>query len=257
MSAAASLPIAVQLYSLRKMTEPFDAVLGKVAAAGYTGVETIGDHGLSAAAMQDLLQKHNLKAISTHVQYKALTENFDAIVAFNQAIGNDVITLPVPPERPTEAAGWRLLGALFDALGARLAGKGIKLLYHNHNFEMVTYDGARGLNWLLDAAKPEHLGWEPDLAWIVRGQADPLALLKQYAGRCLRIHAKDVAPAGTAEDEMGFADVGHGTLDWNALLPAAKAAGGEWFIVEHDLPKDPIRSITRSCSFLRSKAALI
>jgi sugar phosphate isomerase/epimerase len=255
--SSAALPIAVQLYSLRKMTEPFDTVLGQVAAAGYAGVETIGDHGLSAAAMNDLLQKHNLKVISTHVQYKALIEKFDAIVAFNQAIGNTVITLPVPPERPTEAAGWRLLGALFDALGARLADKGMKLLYHNHNFEMVAYDGALALTWMLDAAKPEHLGWEPDLAWIVRGQADPLALLKQYAGRCLRIHAKDLAPAGTGEDEMGFADVGHGTLDWNALLPASKAAGGEWFIVEHDLPNDPIRTITRSYNFLRSKSALI
>lgn len=255
--SSAALPIAVQLYSLRKMTEPFDAVLGDVAAAGYVGVETIGDHGLSAAAMNDLLQKHNLMAVSTHVQYKALTENFDAVTAFHQAIGNPIIVLPVPPERPTEADGWKKLGRMFDELGARVADKGLKLLYHNHNFEMVAYDGALGLQWMLDAAKPEHLGWEPDLAWIVRGNADPLALLKQYSGRCLRIHAKDIAPAGTGEDEMGFADVGYGTLDWDALLPAAKSAGGEWFVVEHDLPKDPIHSVARSCAFLQSKLALI
>jgi sugar phosphate isomerase/epimerase len=162
--SSAALPIAVQLYSLRKMTDSFDTVLGHVAAAGYAGVETIGDHGLSAEAMKDLLQKHKLKAVSTHASYKLLTENLDTIAAFSQVIGNPIAVLSSPPERPTDADGWKKLGRMFDALGARVADKGMKLLYHNHNFEMVAYDGARALTWLLDAAKPEHLGWEPDLA---------------------------------------------------------------------------------------------
>jgi sugar phosphate isomerase/epimerase len=51
---------------------------------------------------------------------------------------------------------------------------------------------------------------------------------------------------------MGFADVGHGVLDWAALLPAAKAAGAEWYIVEHDLPKEPLVSIRRSFEFLQN-----
>ena len=53
---------------------------------------------------------------------------------------------------------------------------------------------------------------------------------------------------------MGFADVGYGTLD-GPLLPAAKAAGGEWYIVEHDLPKDPVQTVNRSCEFLQKALA--
>ena len=80
-------------------------------------------------------------------------------------------------------------------------------------------------------------------------------LLQQFAGRCPRIHCKDVAPEGENQDQMGFADVGYGTLDWSALLPAAKAAGAEWYIVEHDLPKQPLASVKRSFEFLAKQLA--
>ena len=50
-------------------------------------------------------------------------------------------------------------------------------------------------------------------------------------------------------------DVGHGILDWSALLPAAKAAGGEWYIVEHDLPKDAFAMARRSYEFLAATLA--
>ena len=51
------------------------------------------------------------------------------------------------------------------------------------------------------------------------------------------------------------ADVGTGTLDWDAILPAAKAAGVEWFVVEHDFPSDPLGSIRASYDFLAAKLA--
>ncbi len=253
----ASLPVAVQLYSLRHLTDPFDKVLGQVAAIGYPGVETIGDHGLTADQMKALLHKHQLKAISTHVGLKALDTDLDKIIAFNKAIGNNMLTVPAIPqeERPTDAAGWRQLGQRLDALGQRCAEAGMYLLYHNHAWEMAQLDGKLALDWLLENAAPDHLQWEPELAWVVRGGGDPVALLQRFAGRCPRVHVKDLAPEGQNQDEMGFADVGHGTLDWANLLPASQAAGAGWYIVEHDLPKDPMRSIRRSFEFLQKNLA--
>jgi sugar phosphate isomerase/epimerase len=248
-----NLPLAVQLYSLRMLPDSFDVVLGHVADAGYRGVETIGDHGLSASEMQELLDKHNLHAISSHRSLDALEKDLDGIIAFNQATGNQVITIPFLPQelRPTDAKGWEELGARFGALGKECAAAGIRLLYHNHDFEMKRIDGKLMIEWLLDSTDPAYLQWEPDLAWIVRGEADPVALLQQYAGRCPRVHVKDLSPAGTNVEEKGFADVGYGTLDWKTLLPAARAAGAEWYIVEHDLPQDPLRTIRRSYDYLK------
>ena len=139
MSKQTSLPIAVQLYTLRHLEQPLDVTLGQVAAAGYAGVETIRDHGLSAAEMKDLLAKHNLKAICTHVPLAAAEDELDALIAFNQAIGNDCICVPALPqeERNRDAKGWLEMGRRLGAIGKRCAGEGMRFLYHNHAWEMV------------------------------------------------------------------------------------------------------------------------
>ena len=46
--------------------------------------------------------------------------------------------------------------------------------------------------------------------------------------------------------------MGHGVVDWPPLLKAAKDAGAEWFVVEHDEPADPVRTIRRSFDYLRT-----
>jgi sugar phosphate isomerase/epimerase len=127
---------------------------------------------------------------------------------------------------------------------------GVRLLYHNHDFEMDVFDGQPAIAWLLETAQPQNLGFEPDLAWIVAGGQDAPGLLARFAGRCPRIHMKDL---GDDPEEHGLADVGSGRLAWDELLPAVVAAGAEWLVVEHDHPRDPIASVRRSREFLGSK----
>jgi sugar phosphate isomerase/epimerase len=229
---------------------PFDQLLGEVAAVGYKGIETTSNHGCTADQMNALLDKYGLKVVSAHVGLPVFENAFDETIAFNQAIGNDTLVVPWVPEaaRGSSAADWQALGGKLAELSRRVQAAGLRLLYHNHAFEMVSVDGRLAIDWLLQAAPA--VGFEIDLAWVQRGGQDGVKLLKQYAGRCTRIHCKDLAPEGQNQDQMGFADVGHGVLDWSALLPAAKAAGGEWYIVEHDLPKEPLTSIQRSFAFL-------
>ncbi len=252
MQEQTSKPIAVQLYTLRHLEQPLAQTLHQVANIGYHGVETIGDHGISAGEMNDLLDANNLIACSTHVPLSRFESELGKVIAFNQAISNDCLVLPALPqdERPIDAAGWLEMGRRLDAIGQRCADVEMRFLYHNHAWEMVELDGKLAIDWLFEGATPENLQWEPDIAWIVRGGVDPVEILGRYTGRCPRIHVKDIAPEGQNEDQMGFADVGFGVLDWATLLPAAKAAGGEWFVVEHDLPKDPVETVQRSFDFL-------
>lgn len=252
---AASLPIAAQLYSLRHVQMPFDELLGEVAAIGYTGVEAIGDHGISANEMSDLLQKHGLQVCSAHVALAKLDADFDAVIEFHTAIGNPIVVIPWIPEaaRSPEAEGWFQLGRQLGELGQRVRDAGLQLMYHNHAFEMAKLEGKLAIDWLMDGAGAENLGFEIDLAWVQRGDQNGVELLERYRGRCPRVHCKDLVPEGQNQDEMGFADVGYGVLDWANLLPAAKAAGAEWYIVEHDLPKSPLESIRRSFEFLQDK----
>lgn len=128
----------------------------------------------------------------------------------------------------------------------------MQLGYHNHNFEMKKYGGITALEIILNHTKRDNLKLEMDAAWVSRGGQDPARLLQAYPGRVYAIHAKDNAGIGVRDDEMNFAPLGEGLLDWKTILPAAKASGVQWFIVEHDLPKDPWSIITTSHQNLRA-----
>jgi sugar phosphate isomerase/epimerase len=258
-SQEATLPVAVQLYSLRTLSGPFDETLVQVARVGYTAVETVGNHGCTAAEMRALLDKHGLQVISTHLQLDTLRDNLGEIIAFNQAIGNDTVVAPYIPYLIGEkrASVFQETGQLLGEIARRCQAEGMRLLYHNHHWEMIDIDGKLALDWLFDSAD-DSLGFEPDLAWITFGGVDPVALLQRYAGRCLRVHVKDLAPKGERPEDAimdgaVMADVGYGTLDWPHLLAAAYDAGAAWYIVEHDNPRDPIVSVSRSLTYLRQE----
>lgn len=259
MTSQTNLPVAVQLYSLRMLPGTFDALLGHVATAGYTAVETVGNHGCTVAEMRALLDKHGLQVVSTHLPLDALQNNLPELIAFNQAIGNDTLIAPYIPYLVGEkrAAVFRETGQLLGGLAQRCQAEGMNLLYHNHHWEMVELDGKLAIDWLFDSAG-DSLGFEPDLAWITFGGVDPIALMQRYAGRCPRIHVKDLGTAGPDSSEplmdgAVMTDVGAGSLDWPALLPAARDAGAAWYIVEHDNPRDPVASVTNSITYLRQQ----
>jgi sugar phosphate isomerase/epimerase len=250
-----ALPIAVQLYSLRNLPGSFAETLAQVAAAGFSAIESLGDHGYSATAMRALLETHGLQVVSSHVQIDALRDPVQMrdIIAFNQAIGNTTLVVAYIPWLRGElrAQVYQETGHLLSELGRQCSDAGMQLLYHNHDWEMVSIDGKLAIDWLFDSANPDHLGFEPDLAWIAAANVDPAALLHRYAGRCPRVHVKDLAPPDTLTSAVAMADVGEGTLTWPPLLAAARDAGAAWYIIEHDNPADPIASVSRSLRYLR------
>lgn len=250
-AAPAQPPIAVQMYTLRNAGS-LEQQLKIVHDAGIGAVETVGTQNTSAADLKQLLDKYAITPISSHVQLADLRNDLDGVVAFNQAIGNTVLVVPYldQKDRPTDAAGWTALGQELGRISERARAKGMQLAYHNHDFELVDYNGKTGLELLFAAAGPQ-LQTELDLAWVARAGHDPAVMLGKFRGHLFAVHAKDNAPEGQAKDEGGFAAVGLGTLDWNAILPAAADAGVHWYIVEHDQPRDPAKVIRASADYLR------
>ncbi|MNV34329.1 Inosose dehydratase [compost metagenome] len=244
-------PIAVQMYTLRD-AGTLDQQLKIVHDAGVGAVETVGTQNVSAAELKQLLDRYSIKAISSHVQLADLRSDLDGVVAFNRSIGNTTLVVPYldKKDRPTDAAGWTALGQELGRIAAMANAQGMRLAYHNHDFELVDFNGKTGLELLFAAAGPD-LQTELDLAWVARAGHDPVVMLGKFRGHVFAVHAKDNAPKGQAEDEGGFAAVGQGVLDWNAILPAAAAAGVQWYIVEHDQPRDPAKVIKTGADYLR------
>jgi sugar phosphate isomerase/epimerase len=248
-------PISIQLYSLRNLPG-LPEVLDTVKAAGYRSVELIGSHLDDAANVRRQLDARGLAVSSSHVGMAALRERFDAIMAACKTLGFTQLFMPsVPPdERASAEPYWTSLGRELGQMAWRAKDRGIDLGYHNHHWELKAQaDGRTALECLFAGAGNAPFTWQADVAWLVRGGGDPVALMQQYKARLASVHAKDIAAQGTKLDEDGWDDVGSGVLDWRGRL--AKAAvdnGARWLVAEHDKPNDPARFARNSFTFLNS-----
>ena len=237
--------LSFQLYSARKFP-PLADRLAMLAGLGYRQVETYGALHEDPAALAARLAEAGLTAPSAHVGLDDARDHADAIVTLAGAIGVRLVVVPFLPadRRPTDAEGWRGLGQTLGRLAGLYAAHGLKLAWHNHDFEFAALpDGTMPLDLILDAS-PD-VGWEADVGWIARAGQDPVAWLGRYAGRVAACHLKDLADPPT-EAEDGWADVGHGRLDWATLAPACLAAGAGLLVVEHDNPGDVARCARRA-----------
>lgn len=238
--------IAYQLYCSRNFP-PVADTLKMLAAAGYTEVE--GYDGLfnDLAALQADLVATGLAMTSCHVGINRCEDDPDNTLNVLQNLGVKKVFAPYldAPQRPTDPDGWTAFGARLARALAPFHKAGLTIGWHNHDFECVALsDGKTPLDHILSA--DPNLMLELDLGWVARAGGDPVDWINRYADRISAAHVKDLAPAGDCADEDGWADVGHGVLDWAAIHRALQAAGIDHYVVEHDNPNDHARFAQRS-----------
>lgn len=244
--------LSFQLYSARSM-EPLEKQFELLARVGYRKVEPYGGLFGDTGRLKALIQQHGMSAPSAHVGLDRLRDDAAGTARLCRDIGIETIFAPAPPmgERDGGEAEWRGIGRELNEIGKAVSGEGLQFGWHNHHWEYgKASDGRTFLDVMFEAA-PDAV-WECDLAWVVRGGADPVAELRRHAGRVKAVHIKDIAPAGQCADEDGWADVGHGVLDWAAILPVLKELGVTLFVAEHDKPNDVERFATRTLETVKS-----
>lgn len=250
MTAAPTL--SMQLYSGRNFP-PVDDQLAAVQRAGFTAVETFGPFYDDLQGTLRRFGQHGLSARSGHFSIAMAEQEPERVLQAARALGMEFVVIPYlpPPDRPTDRAGWVSVGQRLAAIGARFGTEGLRVAWHNHDFEFTPLpDGSLPIEHVLGDA----MLWEADLAWVVRGGADPKRWLARYAGRTPLVHIKDIARAGECADEDGWADVGAGVLPWAELWPLSLAAGAEVMIAEHDNPSDFARFAQVSADAMRGYA---
>lgn len=234
--------IALQLYSIRQaMSADPHGTLRAVAAMGYRAVEPLLYVGDEARAIRATLDELGLVARSAHVALAELNARFDAVADGLLAMGCQYVIVPYVGPEHRSIDGGRQLAATLNALGAQAAEQGLRLAYHNHDFEFARQEG--GTVWELLAAEtdPALVQFELDIYWASVAGFDPAELLGRYAGRIPLLHVKERAPG----EPPRFGIIGEGVLDWGRILPAAAQAGVEWYVVEHDNPADPLADMER------------
>lgn len=243
--------LSFQLYSAREHP-PWSTVLETLAGFGYQQVEGFGalfdDPTIDPVSLPAELARVDLSMPSAHIAVDMLEARPADAVALAQSLGVRLIVAPflAPEQRPEDAKGWRAFARRLDAIGKRLAADGMAFAWHNHEFELqACADGTVPLAVILEDAPA--VGWEADLAWVVRGGADPARWVADHDERIVAVHLKDIAPSDECLDEDGWADVGQGTMDWQGLVDQLRASDRDrLWIVEHDKPSDVVRFARRS-----------
>ncbi|WP_299588562.1 sugar phosphate isomerase/epimerase [uncultured Tateyamaria sp.] len=244
-----------QLYSSRNFP-PLGDTLTMLAGLGYAQVEGYGALVAdpdAVTALEVALKDAGLEMPTSHVGLDMIQSDPAGVAQIAKRLGMRTAIVPyiMPDVRPTDAAGWSAYGAGLESAAKALAAHGVGLGYHNHDFEYATLaDGSLPIDHLLRNAPS--VVYEFDVAWAVRAGADPMDTVAQHGSRILSVHLKDIAAPGENEDEDGWADVGHGTMDWAALFAAFKAAGTQYFVAEHDNPSDHQRFARRALASAQS-----
>jgi sugar phosphate isomerase/epimerase len=240
----AARAIGVQLYTVRTLLRgDVEGTLAALAAIGYREVEPFSWHERTPAEWATMLQKHGLAAPSMHVPLPANDEEWRATIAGARTIGARWLVIPwVPPADYRTKAAWERLADRLNALGRIAVAEGMRVGYHNHDFEFApVVEGVAGFDVLAAALDPATCDLEVDLFWMVRGGRSPYTVIPRL--RNVRLfHCKDIGP------DPGYAmlDVGQGTLDWTRIAALAKRVGVRHLYVEHDSPSDPLASVRRS-----------
>jgi sugar phosphate isomerase/epimerase len=243
------------LYTVRDaMGVDAKATLKSVAETGYKNVEAAGYkdgkyYNMSPEDFKNYLAELNLTPISTH-QSDINIDDADVMFADAKAAGFEYFVVPIPPMglfkyfQETQSMGMtggaENLAKILTALGKKSEKAGLKLLYHNHDFEfMEDKDGVVVIDYLLEHLDPKYVNFQMDLYWVTKAGADPVAYFNKYPNRFKLWHVKDM------DDEGRFAPVGTGNIDFARILENKELSGMQYYFVEQDKTFDmtPLEAI--------------
>ena len=232
------------LYTVRDaMAEDAKATLNTVANIGYATIEAAGYkdgsyYNMSPADFKNYLATLNLTGVSTH-QSSVTLDNAAVEMAHAKEAGFEYFVVPIPPmglfnydndtNTMSMTGGAKNLANILDELGLKAKNAGLKLLYHNHDFEFKKdEDGIVPIDYLLENCNPDLVNFQMDLFWVTKAGADPLAYFEKYPGRFKMWHVKDM------NQEGNFAPVGNGTIDFASILAQKEKSGMLYYMVEQD-----------------------
>jgi sugar phosphate isomerase/epimerase len=249
-------PLGIQLYMVGKdLDADPNGTLKKIRAIGYQHVESfISLAGMTAPQFRKALDDADLKCHSSHLQLN----NDDLGPAFAQAnaLGakyavssillpfNENVQMKEILNKLSQLTldDFKKMAALANSIGQKARAAGLQYVYHNHNFEFKDYGGQTGYDLMLKETDADLVKFELDCGWMSVGGRSPIEYFKKYPTRYRLLHAKDfvaLKPASNSLDPSkhpAVTEVGSGKIDWPPILAAARAAGIEYYYIDHDPP---------------------
>ena len=241
------------LYTVRvDMNKNAEKTIEEVATIGYDYIELAGYndgkfYGMSPKDFKAVLEENGLRAVSSHHSDITL-ENADQVIADVKALGISHLVIPIPPmgmftyEAKTHTMGMKgsadKLLEILTIIGKKCNAQGLRLLYHNHDFEFSKDEnGFVLMDYLLENTDPKFVNFQLDLYWTTKAGADPLVYFDRYPGRFNSFHVKDRGSQGR------FSPVGAGEIDFKSIILEKEKAGMQYYFVEQDRTFDGMQPL--------------
>jgi sugar phosphate isomerase/epimerase len=251
----AGKPLGIQLYMVgTELSADLKGTLTKIRAIGYEHVESYSLAHLTATEFRKALDDAGLKCHSSHLNLN-LDDLGPAFANANALGASYAVSSILQPDNKTvvmtEAVSklskltlddFKKMAAEANHVGQKAKEAGLQYAYHNHNFEFKDQgNGQIGYDLLLQETDPELVKFELDCGWMSVGGRSPIEYFKKYPDRYRLFHAKDFVSLETSNStdsgkRPAITEVGSGKIDWRSIIAAAKAAGVEFYYVDHDPP---------------------
>lgn len=273
----------IMLGTVTKNREQAMASLSRIRNAGYDGIELnrfmIHPSSLmvrmltKAAGMptgnggkldwHEMLEESRLSVISLHADLGSLEKETDEVIREAKSYDTDTVVITGMYRFDyTDETAVRDLAKRLSQTGRILQENGIKLLYHNHNAELLPVrPGTCAYDVLLEETDPEFVNFEFDSYWFTDGGADASYWMKKLGTRMKLWHINDrgTRSSGTVMTPILKADsmeLGTGNMNLDALKQIAVNNGIEAVVLESHknwIDKDPLKSMEVSADWLKER----
>lgn len=241
--ASSGSRLSIQLYSLRTaLGEHRSEALQKLAGLGYVQVEPYDILSDPDRLARDLADA-GVAAPTAHV--KLLDVSIEEAIAAARTVG--VGTLIVPWAEPAlfaDRAGVESLAERINLAAEHAAAHGLRVGYHNHDFEFSARIDGRPAWEVFVELLDERVVLELDTYWASVGGADVFELLPRLASRICSVHVNDEEPEPDDPPTLGVPVVGR-----MREVTALAAEIGALVVVEVVVDGDPWPAVERNTRF--------
>jgi sugar phosphate isomerase/epimerase len=235
-SASSSLPVGLELYSVRKeLQRDPQATVREVAKMGYQCVEFYAPYFEwsedETKQMRKLLDDLGIRCFSTHNNSSSMNaENIEKARDRNLILGSKYVVMASSKPGPG-LDGWKVVAEALNFAADKLEASGLKAGYHNHEPEFTPVENQRPIEILAKNTKLSVM-LQLDVGTCLKAGSDPVAWIRANPGRIRSLHCKDWSP----DPAKGYSVLlGEGSADWKGIFEAAESVGGaEYYLVEQE-----------------------
>jgi sugar phosphate isomerase/epimerase len=255
--------VGLQLYSLREQIgNDIKGVIAKAAKAGYQELETFGYDktkgffGLSPKEFKQTLANNGMVTPSGHYGIDPFlnggsSDDLKTYIDVAKTAGQTYLTVPyLGGDLRKSVDDFKKLASNMNKAAELCKQSGLKLAYHNHDFEFKPIDGTMLYDVLLKETDPKLVSFEMDIYWVVRAGQDPVKMIKAHPGRFPMWHIKDM---DKNKPELNT-EIGSGSIDFKKVFPLAQVSGLKHIFMEQEnfTNIDPYKSIGQSSSYIKN-----